>query len=173
MGHALILGQTECGKTSLAKVLATLCPRVAVYSTYKSDWGKNVVFFATDLDALVTFAQTNKNCNIFIDESGESINRDRQYQFFATRARHFGHRVFFITQRANQLTPTIRLNCSALYVFRQSPKDAQLLYDDFGHDEILEATKLKKYEYIELVTTCGQCVKKMITLKLLAKCGVK
>ena len=161
MGHALITGVTTSGKTTLAKHLASRLKRVAVYARYDSDWGVGKVFYTSSIKSISRFVETNINCNIFIDESGEAICRnDNAYQFLATRTRHFGNRVFFITQRYKQLTPNIRFNCDSLYIFRQNVADCEELAKI--NPVFFDANKLVKYHYYEMATPFSEVVEKVI-----------
>lgn len=111
--------------------------------------------------AVVEALQANRNCDVFIDEGGETMRRDPCYQFLATRARQYGHRVFFIAQRANQLLPVIRKNCTAVYCFRQCASDARLLSDDFAVD-FSQASSLGKGEYLQYLGLGSEVVKKRL-----------
>lgn len=159
MSHALLAGATEMGKTSLAKLLAKAMNRVAVFEVeYKTPW-PNTVFHTTDINDLLLFAKTNKNCNIFIDDSEEATDRDRQYNFFATRARHFGHRFFFLMQRPVQVLPTIRNNCSAIYLFRINPVDAKQLAIDFNEPMLEDAPNLPSGAFFCKQSPIAKCVR--------------
>lgn len=103
----------------------------------------------------------NRDCDVFVDEGGETLQRDDAYQFLATRSRHYGHRVFFIAQRATQLAPIIRKNCTGFYCFRQCGSDCKLLGDDFAVD-ISQATQLKKGEYLRYLTLGDEVEKERI-----------
>ena len=153
MSHSLILGVTGSGKTTLAKHIAKRLKRVIVFATYKSDW--QCFHFTDNVSELVSIVETNKRLNIFIDEAGESLKRnDKEFQFLATRTRHFGHNVFFITQRANQLTPNIRTNCESLYCFKQSFNDASVLAQEFADETIMKVTELPKFYFYEKPFGC-------------------
>ena len=152
MPHAIILGVSGCGKTTLAKQLAGRMQRVAVCEfggskrVGKTNWGKPA-FHTMDIDSLLYFAQHNIRCNIFIDDAGDNMRRSKDFDFFTTCGRRWGHTVFLITQRANQLTPNIRTNCETIYCFRQSDYDVELLLQDFPTD-FNKAKTLPKYEFL-------------------------
>lgn len=146
--HSLILGITGTGKTTLAKQLSFRSERnVIVCEPYPTNgWNANQVF--TSVDDLMQCALQNKNLDIFIDESGETMQRNPAYQFLATRSRQYGHRVFFIAQRAQQVLPVIRNNCECYYIFRQSRMDCELLVRDTAEEKFYECEKLMKGEYL-------------------------
>lgn len=66
----------------------------------------------------------------------------------ATRGRHWGHKVFFICQRAKQISTTVRTQCSEIVIFKNSRNDTQDLADEFVEPMILEADKLDNGEFI-------------------------
>jgi ABC-type dipeptide/oligopeptide/nickel transport system ATPase component len=152
MPHGIILGVSGCGKTTLAKKIAKSVPRVAVCEyggkakIGKTDWGKPA-YHTLDINSLLWFAQNNINCNIFIDDAGDNLARARDYDFFTTCGRRWGHTIFLITQRANQITPNVRSNCETLYCFRQSQQDIDLLMADFPI-EFQKCASLKKGEFL-------------------------
>lgn len=153
MSHSLILGVTGSGKTTLAKHMARALKRVVVFATYKSDWPCD--YFTKDIFHLCEIVKTNKKLNIFIDEAGTTLERnDTEFQFLATMSRHFGHNVFFITQRAKQLTPNIRTNCESLYCFKQSEEDAKVLAGEFADKNIMRVVELPRFFYYEKPYGC-------------------
>lgn len=66
----------------------------------------------------------------------------------ATRGRHFGHKAFFICQRAKMVSTTIRTQCSDLVVFKQAYADVKDLANEFVEPIILDADKLEDGEFI-------------------------
>jgi DNA helicase HerA-like ATPase len=162
--HAIIAGMTEVGKTTLAKAIAKSVSRVAVFECdVRTPW-ENVVFHTTNIDLLLKFSQSNKNCNIFIDDSEEATDRDRSYNFFATRARHYGHRCFFIMQRPTQVLPTVRNNCGAVYLFRINPVDAQQLAIDYNEPMLANAPTLEVGEFFCKNSPTAKCTKFKLSL---------
>ena len=96
-------------------------------------------------------AAKERQCALFIDESGETIGRYNEEMFWlATRARHFGHDSHFVCQRAQQLNLTVRSQCTSLACFRVSNKDAELLADDWARPELLEAANLGPGDFIHV-----------------------
>jgi ABC-type glutathione transport system ATPase component len=152
MPHAICVGVSGCGKTTLMKQLAKKLPRVAVCEyggekkVGKTDWGKTE-FHTLDIEKMLWFAQHNISCNIFIDDAGDNMQRSKDFDFFTTCGRRWGHTVFLITQRATQLSPNIRSNCETIYCFRQSQYDVDKLLEDFPPD-FSKAVELKKFEFL-------------------------
>ncbi len=111
-------------------------------------------------------AKLSIKCALFIDEIGESIGRGKDasdLKWLATRCRHWGHRSYFIGQRAVLVEPTIRSQCTTGYVFRQSVDDAKALAKDFADQDMLRASQLRVGEFLFVRT--GQPVR-LLKLRL-------
>lgn len=151
MPHVLILGMTESGKTSLAKQLAAQYKAQGIGVIVLDplhDPGWNADIQTGNSDAFLDAVKKSRSCAVFIDESGEMIGQyNKEMQWLATRARHYGHNSHFIAQRGAQLSPNIRDMCGHLFVFNISRVDSELIAREWNRDELLEANKLKKLEY--------------------------
>lgn len=110
-------------------------------------WAR-LAYHVPDADILQKVCKSNRDLDVFVDEAGETLLRDSEYQFLATRSRQYGHRLFFIAQRAQQVLPIIRNNCEAVYCFRQSKPDAEILAREYADPVFLSACTLKKGEYL-------------------------
>jgi len=66
----------------------------------------------------------------------------------ATRGRHWGHKCYFISQRAKQLSTTLRAQCSELVIFKQSLTDTKDLANEFVDNAINEANALDDGDFI-------------------------
>ena len=66
----------------------------------------------------------------------------------ATQGRHWGHKMFFITQRVKQLSTNLRDQCSEVVIFKQSLADTKDLANEFVEPEINNAHQLNKGEFI-------------------------
>ncbi len=87
--------------------------------------------------------QNAQRCLLIIDEAGEMIGQfNEEMRWCATRARHLGHTSMFITQRPAQLSPTVRDQCSKLFLFRVSVDDAKTLARDWARPELEIASTL-------------------------------
>jgi hypothetical protein len=85
---------------------------------------------------------------LFIDEAGMNCGQwDMESLWLATQARHWGHSCFFISQRAINISKTIREQCSFLYLFACSMSDSRLLSDEWNKDGLNAANTLKKGEF--------------------------
>ena len=148
--HSLIVGMTESGKTTLAKRLATnIMGRqkpVLVLDILGSKWNCN--YQTHKIDEFMGIVKDIQNSYIFVDEAGEVGKLDKEFYWLATRSRHLGHSVFFITQRAKQLAPIVRNQCKNLFLFCSSYMDCKSLYEDFNFTEILEGNNLPQGTFL-------------------------
>lgn len=145
---------TESGKTTLAREIARnyLLADIEVLvldPLEDSKWPVNRVY--VDPDEYIDKVFSSTRCALFIDESGEMIGRFSGVMGkLATRSRHYGHNAHFIVQRTAQLDKTVRDQCSYIYLFRVSKKDAITLSDDYSQESLKEANTLGKGEFIRL-----------------------
>lgn len=159
-GHVLILGITESGKTTLAFKLARDYKnrgiRVFVLDPDKrKEW--NADFITDDAEYFVEACKVNQSCALFIDEGGVTIGRYAgSTQWLATNARKWGHKAHFISQRAQQIDPNVRNNCSSICLFKQSLDDAKILAREFAAPELVNAVSLKTGQYLRKVGVDGE-----------------
>lgn len=152
MVHCLIIGRTMSGKTTFAKKKAAAL-RNAGYHIIVLDplldpeW--NATYITFDQDDFLEKVWLNRRCAVFVDEAGSAIGKyNRVMDELATRGRQWGHKCFFITQRAKQLSTTIRTQCSELVIFKQSLADTKDLSNEFVEPMINDAQFLNKGEFI-------------------------
>jgi hypothetical protein len=114
-----------------------------------SDPEWNADFQTGDLTAFLTMARESRSCFLFVDEAGMNCGQwDKDSLWLGTQSRHWGHSCFFITQRAQMLSPTIRGQCRFLYLFNCSKTDSKLLSDEWNKPELESANSLKQGEYL-------------------------
>lgn len=153
MAHMLICGMTESGKSTLACQLSWSYKDAGVAvivldPMLDKRWSADILTADRDYFLQVVTNPATKGCAIFVDESAEMIGHYNNEMFFlATRGRHAGHSCHFISQRAKQLAPTVRDQCSFLALFNCSLPDAIELSNNFNRIELREANTLKKGEY--------------------------
>lgn len=100
-------------------------------------------FQTSDQDDFLRAFWASKSCDVFIDEAGDMIGHyERTMIQTATRGRHWGHNVHFITQRPNQISPTVRTQCGILFLFAMAREDTTLLAREWNKPELLEASML-------------------------------
>lgn len=150
--HSLIVGMTESGKSTLAKQIASNLYHkkqpVMVLDILGSKWNCN--YNTSNIHNFMEYVEKVRNCYIFIDESGEVGKLHKEFFWLATKSRHYGHSVFFITQRSMQLKPIIRAQCQQLFLFCSAKKDCQILYDDFNKKEILQGNTFKQGNFLQV-----------------------
>lgn len=151
MAHCLIIGRTLSGKTTFAKkkaaALAANGHHIIVLDPFLDpEW--KATFITSDQEEFLDAVWRNRNCGVFVDEGGSTIGKyNKVMDELATRGRHWGHKCFFITQRAKQLSTTVRTQCSELVIFKQSQLDTKDLSNEFVEPVIMGADKLNKGEF--------------------------
>lgn len=156
MGHCITIGQTESGKSILNKRLSAWYKSkgvgVVVLDVMR-DPGWTCDFLTDDADEFLEFVKDPERClqcALFIDEAGASLDRYAEsFSWLTTQSRHHGHVCHLITQRAQQISPTVRNQCSTLYIFNVNGKDAKIYAEDFNSPLALEAPSLPQ----------GHCIK--------------
>lgn len=142
---------TESGKTTLAKELARRARlngrAVIVLDPMHDNW--NADFQTDDVSTFLRVFWESQSCDVFIDESGDAIGRYNDAMIrTATKGRHWGHKVHYITQRGAQLSMTVRAQCSRIFLFSIWPDDAKAMAASFNQPALLEAANLGKGDYI-------------------------
>lgn len=155
----LVVGRTLSGKTTFVekkvKQIRAIHGRNLIVldplldPRWKEGLDDSRTFITSKPDVFLKMVWTNTNCIVVVDEAGEMIGKynDVMNQL-ATRGRHFGHKCFFITQRAKQISTTIRAQCSEVAIFKQSLDDTKDLANEFIEPMINEANKLEKGQFI-------------------------
>ena len=150
--HVLILGITDTGKTTLAFRLSAAYSNsghnvIVLDPDCRSNWTASKV--TANPEEFLQIAKINTSCALFIDEGGLTMGRYcGPMEWLATNSRKFGHKAHFITQRASQLAPLVRAQCSELYLFKQSTADSKILSAEFVCEELKYACLLKKGQYL-------------------------
>jgi len=151
MCHVLILGMTESGKTTLAKKLSARFQKQGVKVIVLDPLNDPGWFSDYSTDKQDLFLETfwaSKSCAVFIDESGDMVGKyDTTMQQTATKGRHWGHRVHYISQRGAMLARTVRDQCSHLFIFNTALEDCKIHAREWNKPELLEASKLEQGGY--------------------------
>jgi hypothetical protein len=159
MAHALILGMTQSGKTTLAKKLATMYRDngvgVLVYDPLSDpDWDCD--YKSSDLDEFLATLWNSRSCAVFIDEAGDVAGQhDKEVQKTATRGRHWGHRMHYISQRGTMINRTIRDQCSNLFLFATALEDVKIHAAEWNKPQLREAANFNQGDYFS-VSRFGQ-----------------
>lgn len=117
----------------------------------------NADFITDDQEEFLDVFWRSRSCAAFLDEGGESVGRyDLAMQKTATRGRHCGHSCHYIAQKATQLAPIVRDQCSYLYLYTSGLTSCKMLAEEFNKPELLNATQLQRFSYF-FVSRFGQC----------------
>lgn len=151
MAHVLILGMTESGKTTLALRLAARykqagCGILVLDPIGDPRWHAD--FITSDPEEFLRVFWNSQRCMAFIDESGDAVGRyDRAMIKTATRGRHWGHSCHYITQRAVDISRTVRDQCTQLFLFASSINDGKVHAQEWNKPELQNCHTLKRGEY--------------------------
>jgi len=154
--HVLILGITQSGKTTFCFDLARRFKARGVSllvldPDMRREWNieEGRDFMTDDPEIYLSVVKLNRKCALFVDESGQMIGRySGAMQWLATNSRKWGHKAHFIAQRATQLDPIVRTQCTSLFLFKQAVMDSKILAQEFVEDGFKEACNLSQGEYI-------------------------
>lgn len=160
MAHSLILGQTESGKTTLAKQLSHVYKggsQSVIVLDPMNDPGWAADFRTSDPAKFLEVFWANQKCHAFIDEAGKMVGRfDDLMEETATQGRHWGHACYFISQRGAQINPTVRAQCRHIFLFNMHLDDCKVIAKDFNKPELLTANTLPQGEFFH-ATRFGAC----------------
>jgi hypothetical protein len=148
MSHVAIMGPTESGKTTLARYLCAQMKRQGVgtlvcdplFHEWDADW------ITPSIEKFLAKAKTSRRCALFIEESGQTVDRGKDYEWLFTTARHWGHKTFISGHAGRQILPIMREQCSTLFLFRCSATVCKGWESEYG-PEIYAATSLEKYQF--------------------------
>ncbi|MBA3590474.1 hypothetical protein [Methylibium sp.] len=170
LDHALVLGITKSGKSTLLHWLAKLHHArgdgVLILDPRRDHGWPNDptrVRFARDAEHVLDLAKRSQRCALFIDESARMLGRDARFDWLTTESRHQGHVAYLSALRATMVLPSLRAQCARAFVFRQSLSDARELADQFAEPRLIEAASLPRHQFIE-VESCGGARRRMLTL---------
>lgn len=140
-----------CGKTTLAKSLAASFlasgVHVLVCDPLCDEWP--ATWQTTNVQHLIDAAKKSRRCALFVDEAGVTVRRGRDapdVEWLFTTARHWGHSTHVLAQTGIQLTPTMRAQCSRLYLFGSTQSAADLWASEFNEPGLAAASTLPRFE---------------------------
>lgn len=146
------MGRTLSGKTTFAKKKLKSLKKLGYKSIVLDpfldpEWEAD--FITSDPDVFLDMVWQSRRCAVFVDEGGQTIGRfSPVMEQLATRGRHWGHKCFFIVQRAKQISVNIRAQCPDLVVFKQALEDTKDLAAEYVEPMIREAHLLDHGEFI-------------------------
>ena len=119
------------------------------------DWDAQLV--TDDKDEFLEIFWNSYDLVVFVEEAGETVRREPDMVFTATRGRHqvgaeaHGHSVYYSTHRLKQLDTTLRDQCPELYLFACSNEAARDLADDYGCAALKLAPSFLPGEFIHIL----------------------
>ena len=142
---------TLSGKTTLAKQLAAQYRAAGLQVGVLDPLGDpewQCDFRTDNADEFLRMFWASQRCAWFIDEAGESVGQfDTVMMRTATRGRHLGHRVHYISQRGTQIARTVRDQCSHLFLFTTSLDDSKVHANEWNKPELRNAHTLSQGHY--------------------------
>jgi hypothetical protein len=147
-----IMGQGRCGKTTLARRLAAGFRRggvaVLALTRPREDWPE-ASWHTSDPERFITMFQRARRCVAFMEISDAGVGKfAKPFENAFTAGRHDGNRMFALCQRHTQVSPLIRDQWDAFWLFSCGKKTAEILADEFGDDAIIEAATYPRYRYL-------------------------
>jgi len=140
-----------CGKTTLAKSLASSFLasgfNVLVCDPLFDEWP--ATWQTLKIQELIDAAKRSRRCALFVDEAGVTVRRGRDapdVEWLFTTARHWGHTTHVLSQYGTQLTPTMRGQCSRVYLFGSAPAVAEMWAAEFNEPGLSAAPSLPRFE---------------------------
>lgn len=149
--HSLIVGPTECGKTTLGKKICSGLRQqghhTLVLTSVYDEWDCD--FMTDDQDKFLDTVWASQECFIFVDEGLETVGRfNKPMISLASKSRHWGHSCFFMVQSAAGIDPIIRRQCSQLFLFTCAPDEVKSLSSLWLAPDIQKAPSLRQGQYI-------------------------
>jgi hypothetical protein len=164
--HILISGRTLHGKSTLAKARcrafnANGIETIVIDPTCDPAWNATLQF--RDQTAFLRAYWASESCAVFLDEGSKSVGKyNLNTEETATLGRHRGHINHYIVQRVTQIPPTVRDQCTELFLFSSSTKDGHILAEEYGFDALRECNELAKGEYFHASLETKTCIKKSV-----------
>lgn len=152
MAHCLILGMTESGKTTLAKLLSARyryhgIPVIVCDSLCDPGWSCD--YQTSDPDDFLRVFWNSRRCVGIIDEAGDAVGKYNDLmQQTATKGRHWGHSTHYISQRGVQLSTTVRHQCSRLFLFTSASSDGKIHANEWNQPRLAECHTFAQGNFI-------------------------
>lgn len=161
-------GVTMTGKTTLAREHAGILEKahydIAVYDpvgtdTANGNWPEGVKILSTPeefhewIDAATDEYTDEHPCFLFVDESADIFAHSETHaHWIARKIRHDDIYLRMIVQRPNMLHPSVRTQCSYVYMLRLARADATIVCADMGHGPDVAQTVLDKGDCLLLTS---------------------
>lgn len=155
MTHIAIYGQTQSGKSTLARRLAESYQKrglsILVFDPVFDDkWNirDGQDFKTGNFNEFLRVYWNSEKCMVFIDEASTVCNRFATDAIkTATMGRHKGHLNHYISQRASAIDLTVRDQCSHMFLFNSGYKDCIMHAEEWNCPELKEGTRLETGQY--------------------------
>lgn len=155
MAHSLILGMTQSGKSTLAKMLTAELARrgrlvMILDPMLDSGWPEKSLV-VSEPEELHRAAAKMTGAHIFVDEAAVHVGRSQKMLSWIFRfGSHWGHSANLITQHPTDLAPFVRSQCTSAYVFKSTAAVGELLRkrDGFRGDALLDIEEIPKYHFL-------------------------
>ena len=147
-----IFGPKLSGKTTLAKALSNQFwvkqrKRSLVLDPNLEQWGQHA-WITDDEEKFWRVVWASQAMIIVVEESAETINRDKGLINIFTRLRHNQHVLIVIGHSGVNLLPIMREQLDTIYLFRQSEKAAAYWAETFTEKGLLAASELQQFEFL-------------------------
>lgn len=166
--HKLYCGVTMTGKTTLARehaaILVAAKYSIAVYDpvgtdTANGNWPDGTTILQTPeefhewIEDNETTFDAEHPCFLIVDESADIFGHSQTHaHWIARKIRHQYIYLRLLVQRPNMLHPSVRTQCSYVYMLRLSRNDAALICQDMGHGPEVANKVLDKGDCILLTS---------------------
>jgi GTPase SAR1 family protein len=149
-----IFGPGQSGKTTLAKHLSkyyadNYSRKSLVLDPNQEVWGPHAKVYSLEDEERFWFdCWRCQRHAIFVEESADTIKRDRELIPVFTRIRHQGHKLHVSGHDAMDLLPVMRRQISTLYLFRQSEESAKVWVNQFTDKRLFKSCSLHQYQFV-------------------------
>ena len=153
--HVGVFGPSLCGKSTVVNSLSASMYKEGFKTLSLDPNGYDIGPQAevhTDEGAFWARVWSCERCFVIVEESAETIKRNKDLTPLFTRIRHKGHKLCVTGHNGADLLPVMRRNITTLYLFKQSVKSCELWFEDTTLDPLIyEAAKLpdEGYEFIK------------------------
>lgn len=178
MPHTLIVGVTESGKSTYAKLVCEgLKSRgfpTAVLNPYGDPTWK-ADFQTANADELLEYCRQPFKKAVFLEEA-DCLAKEPRFNWFTCAGRHAGCQIWVVAQRLQMLSPALRNNCTESVVFCSETVDTQILANRYREPLLAKVGRFRKGQFFILSqfadTRIGllDFAKRQVYIKVVPKC---
>ncbi|MDD2764170.1 MAG: hypothetical protein PHE83_09385 [Opitutaceae bacterium] len=149
--HGMFIGATGSGKTfaaqQSAKSFRHQSPhpiKTLILHKPLEIWpGSSATWQTEDPEKYLWKWERSRGCACFMELADALVDKwDERFWRCFTQGRHYGHRCYYISQRAAFVHPAIRDNCASLHLFAVPQNAAKMWAVEFNDPALLGAVKL-------------------------------